>query len=122
MVFPRTMADYGALLDDDAVVLISGRVDTRDDDPKIICQEVRRPELQLEGVAPPLRIRLAANRLVGSLPDRLRDLLRHYPGQSEVFLHLGEKVLRLPDEFRVDVAGGLLGELRALLGADAVVT
>ena len=40
-----------------------------------------------------------------------------------VFLHLGDQqVLRLPDGFCVDVANGLVGQLRVLLGPDALVS
>jgi hypothetical protein len=53
--------------------------------------------------------------------DQLKDLLAEFPGQSEVFIHLGERqVIRLPDQFSVDTQSGLMGELRVLLGAEAV--
>ena len=45
-VFPRVMAEYGALLENDAVVVVRGRLDLRDDQPKLVCMEVRRPELE----------------------------------------------------------------------------
>ena len=49
-------------------------------------------------------------------------LLVAHPGDSEVYLHLGDsQVLRLPDDFSVDPASGLVGEIRALLGADSVL-
>ncbi len=49
--------------------------------------------------------------------DRLKSLLVEFPGDSEVFIHLGERqVVRLPDHFVVDTAGGLVSELRVLLG------
>ena len=35
-VFPRVMADYGALLENDAVVVVRGRIDLRDEQPKIV--------------------------------------------------------------------------------------
>ena len=39
-----------------------------------------------------------------------------------MFLHLGERqVLRLPDEFCVDAVRRPVGELRVLLGPDAIV-
>jgi hypothetical protein len=41
---------------------------------------------------------------------------------GQVFLHIGEdKVLRLPDQFCVDATGGLVGELRVLLGPGAIL-
>ena len=44
------------------------------------------------------------------------QLLREHPGTSPVYLHVGEKVVRLPPEFNVYATPGLLAELRVLLG------
>ena len=44
-VFPRTMADYGALIENDAIVVVEGRLDTREEEPKIVAMEVARPLL-----------------------------------------------------------------------------
>ena len=52
-VFPKAMADYGALLDDDAIVVVKGRVDIRDDRLKVVCMEVQRPELATDGLERP---------------------------------------------------------------------
>ncbi len=73
--------------------------------------------------APPLRIRVAAHRLDEHLISQLKGLLVEHPGEAQVFLHLGEQqVLRLPDQFCVDTTRGLMGELRVLLGPDALVS
>ena len=48
-VFPKTMAEIGALLDDDVVAVVRGRVDIRDERVKLVCMEIQRPELVLEG-------------------------------------------------------------------------
>ncbi len=42
MVFPKTMLEYGALLEQDAIVAVRGRLDLREDQPKLICREIRR--------------------------------------------------------------------------------
>ncbi len=118
-VFPKCMADYGALLDDDAVVVIKGRVDLRDDRLKLVCMEVKRPELSLEGCGD-LRVTLPLNALTDRVVDGLKRLLREHPGDSPVFLHVGDTVLRLPSEFNVDSQRGLIGELRVLLGPNAI--
>ena len=120
-VFPKSMADYGAMLDDDAIVVLKGRVDLRDDRLKLVCMEVQRPELAVDGCAD-LRISLPLHRLTDRLVDGLKRLLREHPGDSPVFLHVGEKVLRLPAEFNVDSRRGLVGELRVLLGPNAIRT
>ncbi len=118
-VFPKAMTDYGALLDDDAIVVLKGRVDMRDDRLKVVCMEVQRPELATDG-STDLRISLPINSLTDRTVDGLKHLLAEHPGDSPVFLHVGEKVLRLPAEFNVDSRRGLVGELRVLLGPNAI--
>ena len=120
-VFPKSMADYGALLDDDAIVVLKGRVDLRDDRLKLVCMEVQRPELAADGNSD-LRISLPVNSLTDRTVEDLKRLLIEHPGDAAVFLHVGEKVLRLPPEFNVDSRRGLVGELRVLLGPNAIQT
>jgi DNA polymerase-3 subunit alpha len=119
MVFPKTMQKFGHVLTDDAVVIMKGRVDTRDDQPKLMATELERFEPMADG-APPIRINLSPNALSEHLLGDLKSLLHEHPGDSQVFLHLGEQIVRLPDQFSVDATNGLMGELRVLLGADAM--
>ena len=120
MVFPKTMAQFGHLLVEDAVVVVKGRVDSRDDVPKLMASDITVFEAVSDG-GPPLRVRLRPSASQREL-ERLKGLLGEFPGQSQVFLHLDERqVLRLPDEFCVDATSGLVAELRVLLGPDAVL-
>ena len=120
-VFPKTMAEYGALLDDDAIVVLKGRVDMRDDRVKLVCMEIQRPDLVLDGSSE-LRIVLSPNALTDTTVNQLKRLLTEHPGGSPVMLHVGEKVLKLPAEFNVDSHRGLVGELRVLLGPKAILS
>lgn len=123
MVFPKTMTEHGHKLLDDAVVLLKGRLDTREDSPKLICMEVEVFDTSGIGVAKPVRIRLPLEQVGEGAIDELKTLLNSHPGDSEVFLHLGDRhVLSLPAEFNVDPAGGLVAEIRVLLGAESVLT
>ena len=118
-VFPKTMSEYGALLDDDAVVVVKGRVDMRDDRVKLVCMEIQRPELVVDGSSE-LRITLPLNSLTDTTVEQLKRLLAEHPGESPVLLHVGEKTIRLPSAFNVDSHHGLIGELRVLLGPRAI--
>jgi DNA polymerase-3 subunit alpha len=121
MVFPRTMATYGHVLAEDAVVVVKARLDNRDDQPKLVALEVEAVA-GLDETNFPVRIRLTPNALSPSILSGLKEVLSEHPGASEVFLHLSEqRVLRLPSEFCVDASAGLMGELRVLLGPDAVM-
>ncbi len=119
-VFPKTMAEIGALLADDAVFVVRGRLDTRDDQVKLVCMEAHRPQLAADGVGE-LRVELPLGVLTDPVVDRLKQLLSEHPGDEPVFLHVGQSVLRLPAEFNVDSRRGLLGELRMLLGPSVIV-
>ncbi len=121
MVFPKSMTDHGHKLTDDAVVTVRARVDTREDQPKLIAMEVE-PFEPMSGEAFPLRVKVASAALSEAIIGDLKRILGEHPGDSEVFLHLGDRqVLRLPDEWTVDVGPALLAELRVLLGATAIL-
>jgi DNA polymerase-3 subunit alpha len=121
MVFPKSMTDHGHKLADDAVVTVRARVDTREDQPKLIAMEVD-PFEPMSGEAFPLRVKVASAALSEAIIGDLKRILGEHPGDSEVFLHLGDRqVLRLPDEWTVDVGPALLAELRVLLGATAIL-
>jgi DNA polymerase-3 subunit alpha len=121
MVFPRSMTDHGHKLVDDAIVTVKARVDAREDTPKLIAMEIE-PFEPMSGEAFPLRVKVSPSALSEPLIDDLKKLLGQHPGDSPVLLHLGEeKVLRLPQAWTVDVGPGLLGELRVLLGATAIL-
>ncbi len=122
MVFPRTFADYGHLLEDDRVVIVRARVDKRDDEPKLMIQGVEIFEPEMLGSGAPLRLEIRPHQLSDKLIAGLKTVLREHQGDSSVYIHLSDdQALKLSDEFSVDTSNGLIPELRVLLGADAVV-
>ncbi|MGI9022791.1 MAG: DNA polymerase III subunit alpha [Acidimicrobiales bacterium] len=121
MVFPRAMLEYGPLLADDAIVCVKGRVDLKEEPPKLVCLELKRPEVSSDP-HPPVRIKLSPANVTESLLGRLKGVLRDHPGGAEVLVHFDRTVLRLPEEFRVDSRNGLYAELRVLLGPNGMVT
>jgi DNA-directed DNA polymerase III PolC len=120
MVFPKTMAEYGSQITEDAVVCVKGRLDSRDDVPKLIATEIQPIEIIGDG-GPPLRLAVAPTALDETKVDHLKRLLVEHPGDSPVFLHVGRQIIRLPPTFNVDTGNGLAGELRVLLGAEALL-
>ena len=120
-VFPRTMQEWGSMLANDAIVCIKGRIDDRDDQLKLVAMEVKRPQLELDGAALPLNLLIPLNRMTDSLIDELKKLLAEHPGDSPVYLSMGDKKVKLPPQFSVTTDNGLIAELRVLLGATAVI-
>ena len=120
-LFPRTLVEHGHKLADDAIVAVKGRLDRRDESRiTLICQSIE-VLAGLESVtAPPLRVKLPPTALDELSIQRLKRILRDHPGDSVVTLDLGKQVLRLSDEFRVDL-DLVVGELRMAFGHDSVV-
>jgi DNA polymerase-3 subunit alpha len=122
MMFPKTMMEYGGLLEEDAIVVIRGRIDNRDEQPKLIAMEVRRPELVASAPGAPIEVTLPLHRLTDSMVRQLRELVMEHPGLSPVHVKVGEKVLRLPAQFNVDPRSGIVGALKELFGTHAVAS
>jgi DNA polymerase-3 subunit alpha len=122
MMFPKTMMEYGGHLEEDAIVVIRGRIDNRDEQPKLIAMEVRRPELVSSADGAPIEVTLPLHRLTDSMVRQLRELVMEHPGLSPVHVKVGEKVLRLPAQFNVDPRSGIVGALKELFGTHAVAS
>jgi DNA polymerase-3 subunit alpha len=118
-VFPKTMAEVGSLLENDAIVVVRGKVDTRDDTPKITAMGLSRPSLVQRRDAE-LRVQLPLAALTDATVAELKAVLQEHPGESPVLLHVGEKVIKLPEEYNVDT-DRVVGELRRLLGPNALL-
>ena len=121
-VFPRALMELGHKLIDDSIVTVKGRVDKRDETRVgFMALDVSIVEgLDTAGAAS-LRLLVPSTSLNELKIHQIRKILRDHPGDSAVYLHIGlGKILRLADEFCVDLDRAV-GELRMLLGHDAVM-
>ena len=123
LFFPATYAECATLIADDAIVIVKGRVDRRDESPKLVAREVSTPDLSV-GASGPFVVSMPVQRCVGPVVDRLHEVLRSHPGLAEVHLRLcnGRQttVVRLDDKLRVRPSPGLLADLKQLLGPACV--
>jgi len=121
VAFPKTVAEHGPMIREDAVVVMRGRVDHRGDDVKFIAQSVSEPELAADRS---VRVRVSASRMSPTVVSKLKSVLLNHPGTSPVYIHMqgetGEKVLRVGAEHRVDPRSALFAELQELLGPSSV--
>jgi len=117
MFFPSTYQLYGTVLAEDAIVVVKGRLDRREDVPKLIAIEISLPDLT---AAPrgPVVVTMPENRCTPPVVERLREVLRTHPGRTEVHLHLktASKTLVMKLNQQVSPSSALMGDLKALLG------
>ena len=121
-VFPRMLQEQGHKLEDDIIVAVKGRLDKRDESRfGLIALDIQVLAGLAETAAASLRLALPSHALDELRIQRLKRILRDHPGDSVVLIELGRgKVLRLSDEFRVDIDRAV-GELRMAFGHDAVL-
>ncbi len=124
MFFPATYNLVAPHLHEDRIVLVRGRVDRRDDVPKLIAMELSLPDLDAEESRGPVVISLPVARCVPPVVDRLKEVLSAHPGTVEVHLQLQSggrtTVMRLDDRLRVRPSPALFGDVKALLGQTSV--
>ena len=120
LFFPASYQLAAVHLVEDAVVLVRGRIDKREDIPKIIANEVIIPDLSI-GPRGPIVVSLPTPRCTPPVVERFKEVLASHPGTTEVHLQLvnGEKttVVRLDDRLRVNATPALFADLKALLGS-----
>ena len=119
MFFPASYQAAATQLVEDAVVLVRGRLDKRDDVPKIIASELVVPDLST-GPRGPVVVSLPTLRCTPPIVERFKEVLASHPGTTEVHLQLvtGAKttLVKLDDRLRVRATPALFADLKALLG------
>ena len=122
IVFPKTVHDFGPLVVEDAVLVVSGHLDHRGDDVKVVAREIKELAVRDDSS---VRLAVPAQRLTPEVVSNLKTILRNHPGDATVFLNLSDngntKVLKLGDDHKVEPRSALFAELKELLGPRAIL-
>jgi DNA polymerase-3 subunit alpha len=122
LVFPAAFQRAARYIQPNTVVLVKGRLNRREDAPKIIANDLF-PMDEAYKLITGVNINLSGIR--ENLFETLKELLIHYPGSIPIYLHLdtpaksrvhlvvGERLYVLPSE-------NLMQEIESLLGEDRV--
>jgi DNA polymerase-3 subunit alpha len=125
LFFATTYVNYAMNLIEDQVVTIRGRVDKREEAPRITALEMSLPDITGAPTGP-LVITMSAARVTPPLVDRMKEILRSHPGSREVHLKLddGQKglVMKIDDDLRVTASPSLSADLKSVLGPDCLVS
>ncbi|MFI5909423.1 DNA polymerase III subunit alpha [Dactylosporangium sp. NPDC051541] len=122
LFFPNTYELVGQYIAEDAIVVVKGRVDRRDETPRLMAMDLSIPDVSTADENRPVVLSLPATRCTPPLVDRLKEILVNHPGKAEVHVKLmnGSKVtlLRL-GPYHVNNTTALKGDLKALLGPNS---
>jgi DNA polymerase III subunit alpha len=127
LFFPNSYQLYATAIADDAIVIVKGKVDKREDVPKLIAMDMTIPDLTMgSDGSTPIVLQLAVTKCVPPVVEQLRDVLRTHPGTTEVHLRLrgNQKttVVRLDDKLRVTPGPALQADLKQLLGPSCIAS
>jgi DNA polymerase III subunit alpha len=122
--WPNTYRAAHEVLVEDGVLVITGRLEVRDEAVKLTANRVSSPDLS-EALGAPVVVNFAAEQCTADAVRRLKEVLSHHGGVVPVHLRVVQsdgstRLYRLGDELRVERRAGLFGELKSSFGPDAV--
>jgi DNA polymerase III subunit alpha len=136
LVFNSAYAANADKIGDDKVLIVRGRVDHKEQgETKLVVQDVEVFEPTPEEVeeareqeanaplASPKRVTLS---VPGDLPetflDELQDVVHHFPGDHELALRVGERLLVLGPDYRVSACAQFHADIRDRVGLEPLAT
>lgn len=124
LFFATTYQTHAMNLIEDRVIVVRGRIDKREETPRITALEMTIPDVSGAPTGP-FVITLEANRVTEPLVDRMKEILRSHPGSREVHLKLedGKRglVMKIDSELSVTASPSLSADLKSVLGAECLL-
>jgi DNA polymerase-3 subunit alpha len=124
LFFSNSYSQHSVNLVEDRIVVIRGRVDKREEIPRITALELSLPDIKQIPTGP-LIIRMAMTSCTPPIVDRMKEVLRSHPGAREVHLELHgaakNTILKLDEGLKVTASPSLSADLKSILGPDCLV-
>jgi DNA polymerase III subunit alpha len=132
LVFNSAYEKNNAVVENDAVVVVRGRVDHKErGETKLVAQEItvfepdneeiERARRAAEKATAPKRIKLVVRSdAPATFLEELMHVVKNFPGRDELMLQIGERSLLLGDQFRIEAVHAR-HELAQLPGAGSLV-
>ena len=125
MFFSNSYVTHGVNLVEDRIVAIRGRVDKREEQPRISALDLTLPDLNQVPTGP-LVITMEMSRCTPPVIERMKEILRSHPGGREVHLQLDENgkktILKIDEGLKVTSSPSLSADLKTVLGPDCLVS
>ncbi|MFA6078909.1 MAG: DNA polymerase III subunit alpha [Candidatus Omnitrophota bacterium] len=125
LVFPITFAKSADLVKPDAMIFVKGRVSLREEDPKIVANEIAALESVRAKYTKAISIQLVMAGLEKTALDNLKKVLSRYPGKVPVYLKFvkpdGKKSLvSIGNGLAVEPHDGLVRDVEKIFGSNVI--
>jgi len=125
IVFSDVYKNAVAYFSGDVPILVKGKIDKGEEHIKIIANSVHPLEQVKAMSVNVVHIKVDASGLEKDSLEKVKGLLKSYPGNSPVYLHLlstdREVVIAVPDELRIIPSEKFIKDIEAFLGQGSVV-
>ena len=125
IVFSDVYKNAVAYFSGDVPILVKGKIDKGEEHIKIIANSVHPLEQVKAMSVNVVHIRVDTSRFEKDSLEKVKGLLKSYPGNSPVYLHLlstdREVVIAVPDELRVVPSEKFIKDIEMLLGDGSIV-
>lgn len=125
LIFPATFVKAAALIKTDAVVFVKGRLSLREDEPKIVANEVAALESVKMKYTRAIIIELLTAGLETTALEKLKKVLSRYPGEVPAYLKFvkpdgAKAVVTMGNNFLIEPHEGLVRDIEKIFGPDVV--
>ncbi|MCM8790144.1 MAG: DNA polymerase III subunit alpha [Candidatus Omnitrophica bacterium] len=125
LIFPTTFSKAAALIKQDAIVFVKGRLSLREEEPKIVASEVSALEAVRMKYTKAVVIEILTTGLETSSLEKLKRVLSRYPGSVPAYLRFtkpdGNKTLvSIGSNYHVEPHEGLVRDVEKIFGRDVV--
>jgi len=125
LVFPATFSKVAGMVKQDAIVFVKGRANMREDEPKIIANEIAALDSVRMKYTKTVLVDLVTMGLDTGALEKLKKVLSRYPGRIPVYLRFvksdGKKtVISIGSALSVEPHEGLVRDIEKIFGLDVV--
>ncbi|MCH1627824.1 DNA polymerase III subunit alpha [Fredinandcohnia quinoae] len=126
VAFPNVYTQYGKLLQNDNLVLIKGKVESRNNQLQFIInhvEELTDQNIIANKVLTTLYLKIESEQQADLIFGEIKELLKSCSGSTEVVVHFEnpKKTIKLQEEFFVNPTEEFIEQLKDLLGGQNVV-
>ncbi len=124
LIFPETYKKTFMSLVVDEVVIIKGKLDLKEDTPKVLASDIIPIEQAADRLIDSINLNIASTEASGKIFQELKGILQLHPGNTPVHLAVPNKegrLIKIQPDTGVAINNRLLSDLEKMLGKEEVL-